>query len=94
MKPSEEWKALQAATLAKFRAMTYESLASKVDTCEMEESVGASGTKYSVQVSVFWDGRTGGDVRVICAVDDGGLSAIFPKSDDFIMAPDGSFVGE
>ena len=28
------------------------------------------------------------------AIDDGGLRAFAPLSDDFIMAPDGSFVGE
>ncbi len=27
-------------------------------------------------------------------VDDGGLSAFFPPAEDFIMAPNGSFVGE
>jgi hypothetical protein len=30
---------------------------------------------------------------VVVAVDDGGLSAFKPMCDDFIVAPDGSFVG-
>jgi hypothetical protein len=33
-------------------------------------------------------------VHVLGAIDDGGLRAFVPLCDDFIMAPDGSFVGE
>jgi len=37
---------------------------------------------------------TRGDVRVLVAVDDGGMYAFKPLTDSFILAPDGSFVGE
>jgi len=43
---------------------------------------------------VFWDSKKGGDIRVMVAADDGGLRSFIPQTYDFIMAPDGSFIGE
>ncbi len=53
-----------------------------------------SGVQYQVEVQAFWDGRQPGNLRVIIAIDDGGLRAFSPLSTDFIVASDGSFVGE
>jgi hypothetical protein len=47
-----------------------------------------------LDVLVYWDGEPGGNVRVIGTIDDGGARAFVPMSDDFIKAPDGSFVSE
>jgi hypothetical protein len=61
---------------------------------ETHEVTGASGVVYQVESQVFWDGTPEDDIRVMVAIDDGGLSAVKPITDDFIVAPDGSFVGE
>lgn len=53
-----------------------------------------SGVQYQVEVQAFWDGRQPGNLRVIIAIDDGGWRAFRPLSTDFIVASDGSFVGE
>jgi hypothetical protein len=55
---------------------------------------GSSGSRYYVDVLVYWDGEPGGNVRVMGTIDDGGARAFVPLSDDFIKAPDGSFIGE
>ena len=55
---------------------------------------GSSGRWYQIETSVFWDGAKDRDLRVIVSIDDGGWRAFAPMTDDFIMAPDGSFVGE
>ena len=55
---------------------------------------GPDGMKYQIEVQAVWDSKKGGDIRVIAAVDGGEVSAFRPLTDDFIMAPDGSFVGE
>ena len=60
----------------------------------MIEVDGPSGHRYSIETSVFWDGAKDRDLRVIVAIDDGGWRAYAPMTDDFIMSPDGSFVGE
>jgi hypothetical protein len=47
-----------------------------------------------MEIQCFWDSHPQGDIRVVADIDDGGISAYFPMSDDFIVAPDGHFVGE
>jgi hypothetical protein len=61
---------------------------------ETHEVTGQSGTVYQVQTEVFWDGKPERDIRVTAMIDDGGAAALKPMADDFIIAPDGSFVGE
>jgi len=39
-------------------------------------------------------GQPGGAVRVLGSIDDGGLRSFWRISQDFILAPDGKFVGE
>jgi len=63
----------------------------EVETCEVTAE---SGTTYQLESQVLWDGKAGSDIRVLVAVDDGGWSAYKPLTDDFILAPDGSFVDE
>jgi hypothetical protein len=58
------------------------------------EVSGVSETQYQVTIQVFWDSKPHGDLRVVGSIDDGGWRAFLPLSDSFIMAPDGSFVGE
>lgn len=65
-----------------------------LSTAETVEVRGASGTIYQVQTQAHWDSRKDGDLRIMVAVDDGGWRAFAPLSEDFILAPDGSFVGE
>lgn len=58
---------------------------------------GPSGVEYQIEVQAFWDHpkKPGENLRVILSIDDGGfLSSLKPMSSDFIMAPDGSFIGE
>jgi hypothetical protein len=61
---------------------------------ETHEVTGESGTVYQVETQVFWDGRPESDIRILCSIDDGGLAAFLPMTDDFILAPDGTFVDE
>lgn len=61
---------------------------------ETVETVGAMGVTYQVETQAWWDGKEGGDLRILVSVDDGGWRTLRPLSEDFIIAPDGSFVGE
>jgi hypothetical protein len=100
---------LLASHLATFRAWPYETLAKEIlrttkahDCLNHVEGTWDDGTEWQIEVNVFWDDRKGGDVRVIAD-----LTTFNPNSwwnvvpiqtsdaaDDFIMAPDGTFVGE
>jgi hypothetical protein len=58
-------------------------------------SVEDAGGSFVGEVNVFWDDRKGGNLRVIVdAWIRGFVMGRTLAKDDFILAPDGSFVGE
>lgn len=44
---------------------------------------------YQIEVQAFYDDPKTGTLRVIVAVDDGGLSAFMPLTEDFLIDPSG-----
>ena len=84
------------AVLVSLRSEPYDALAGRyLDNPERREIPGPSGATYRVQIEAFWDsGKAAGDLRVMVAIDDGEWHAFSPLCTDFIMAADGSFVGE
>ncbi len=95
--------------VARLRALSYGELRSRIpdtrrrvlfvevvgeDQATTRDVVGESGVVYQLETQVFWDGKAGEDIRVAVSIDDGGLSAFWPRSGDFIMARDGRFVDE
>lgn len=80
--------------LSGYRTRTYDELKLLVRAPAVAEATGPSGAKYQIEVEAFWDDKPEGHLRLICAIDDGGWRAFAPLSLDFIMAPDGTFVGE
>jgi hypothetical protein len=91
-----EAQELLAEHLAPYRAKAYSELAGQVGVVIAFETKGPSGIDYNVEIMIMWDSpRERTDVRVLAAVDDQRWPAWFrPMSDSFILAPDGSFVGE
>jgi len=85
---------LLAAKLAEYRKLSYAKLAAKIGDDDYLEVTGESGAEYQIEVQFMWDHKPGGDVRVSAGIDDGGLRAFFPSCQDFVMSPDGGFVGE
>jgi hypothetical protein len=83
------------AELAALRRATYSELVERLlDKQEDFERLGASGTRYAVELQAFWDDKPNGNLRVSAAIDDGGWRAFMPLTTDFIRAPDDSFVNE
>ena len=80
--------------LRTYRQRTYHELMGLVGTREVVELAGPSGALYQIEIAVHWDHRPGGAIRVLGAVDDGGWRSLVPPADDFILAPDGTFIGE
>lgn len=58
--------------------------ASVVETCEV---LGSNGTVYQVEVQFVWDGQAGGPIRVLGAIDDGGIRAFFPMGRSIVVLP-------
>ena len=74
--------------------MPYSELEKLLGNDEVTEISASSGTTYYMEEEAFWDDRNRGHLRVVAAIDDGGWRAFSPLSDDFIITPDGRFVGE
>jgi hypothetical protein len=91
----EEATRLLEDALGAFRRESYEQLVRRIGAEPVcIECTGESSTVYQLEFSVVWDGRPGGDVHVLGAIDDGRWRAFVPLTRDFIKAADGSFVGE
>src|SRR3954466_3973712 len=90
-----EAQVILESELARLRLESYEDLASKfIDHPETRDRHGPSGTRYQIEVQAFWDDphQPGANLRVTVSIDDGGLRALAPLSQDFIRAPDDSFI--
>jgi hypothetical protein len=89
-----EASSLLKGHLAAYRLRPYGELLTLLGKPQVAELRSASGRTYHVEVEVLWEGRPGGALRVLGSIDDGGWRSLRPLSDDFILAPDGRFVGE
>jgi len=91
---------VEAREIAKWRAadlrsQPYASLvANYLNQSIHDSALGTDGVRYDVEVQAFWDAvRQPGNLRVM--VDDGRRKGPHRVvTEDFILAPDGTFVGE
>ena len=90
----DEAKSLLSQELSRYRELPYAELFSLIDHSETLERAAPSGVIYQIEMQVFVDDVPLQTLRVMGSIDDGGWRAFSPLSDDFILAPDGSFVGE
>ncbi len=88
-------RAVLSQELARYRAKSYgelvRQLLGKQDTYEVRSS---SGVKYQLEIQAFWDDKPNDVLRIMGAIDDGGVRAYVPVSEDFLIAPTGEFIGE
>ena len=80
--------------LRQWRKRSSAQLREEVSQSHRFEVTGESGTWYQIEVQVFWDDKPNGAIRVMASIDNGGWRALVPLNDDFILAPDGTFVDE
>jgi hypothetical protein len=91
----EEATTILRERIERLRDLSYRELLFYRDNPTAEEVIAPSGQAYQIEVEALWDDRPDSDLRVIAAIDDGRLrSTIMPLVQDFIIRPDGSFVGE
>ena len=85
---------LLQARLRPWRERPWSELRNDVGPSRCFEACGESGTTYQGEIQVFWDDKPDGAIRVMGSINDGGWRAFVPLTDAFILAPDGTFVGE
>jgi hypothetical protein len=84
-----EAQRLLSELLADYRKLTYVELVSRIGNDERFQVSRPSNIEYQVEIQFMWDGRKGGDIRVLAAIDDGSLrGAFWPVCEDFIVTPD------
>jgi hypothetical protein len=89
----EEARKLLARRITELRSLSYVAL-QQMQGPNTAQATGPSGKAYQLEIQIFWDDRSRRNLRVMVSVDDMGGSSLAPLSDDFIVAPDGSFLGE
>ncbi len=90
----DEARQILSRHLAGYRSRTHADLVRLLGAVDVAEIAGPSGAKYQIEVEVFWDDKTKRSLRVLASIDDGGWRSLAPLCESFILAPDGSFVGE
>jgi len=83
--------------LNQLRECSYTELCARIRDPQCNEVSGPDGRSYQIEWEALWDHpkNTGGDLRIIVSIDDGTLrAALRPMTRSFIIAPDGSLVGE
>jgi hypothetical protein len=88
----QEAKDLLYEHLKEYRRRSYAELVALLERPQTTEVGGPSGTRYQIEVQVFWDGPRNGNVRVLGSIDDGGWRAFVPLTDSLIVAPSGVFI--
>ncbi len=90
----EEAKTILEKLLSAYREKSYKELQYLLETQDTSKVTAESGVKYQIEFQAVWDDKKDGDIRIMGAIDDGGLRAFMPLTDDFIMSPNGDFVDE
>lgn len=82
--------------IGQLRPLPYEELTRLLRNPQCKEMAGSDGKPYQIEWEAHWDDLRGtGNLRVIVSIDDGTFRAsLRPMTASFIMAPDGTFVGE
>jgi hypothetical protein len=92
---TQEAKKIIADQLKPYREKSYSELVKMVKQQPLTYEVrGQSGALYQIEIQAFWDDRPNDNIRIMGSIDDGGLRAYSPLSDDFIKSPTDEFVGE
>ena len=91
---TEEAKSILSKLLGEYRAKSYGELVRLLKAQDTSEVDSESGERYQVEFQAVWDDKEGGNLRVVGSIDDGRKRAFMPLTDDFIIDPNGEFVGE
>ena len=89
-----EAAAILSRLAGEYRARSYEELKGFLGNPVMLTEPSPSGVEYQIEIEAVWDDAPDHNLRVLLSIDDGGLRAFVPMMDDFIIGPDGGFVGE
>ncbi len=77
-----------ARRIAELRRLRYAELVQFLDKPPATDVVHLSGRRYQLETDVFWDDRSGENLRVSVSIDDGGWRSFFPLTYGFVKRPE------
>ena len=80
--------------LAAYQSRSYDELALLIGQTCSEDIEEPDGTMWQVRIEFLWDDEPNGHIRVLGAIDDGGIRALLPLTDSFIVNARGEMVDE
>ncbi|NND96477.1 MAG: hypothetical protein HKN47_04005 [Pirellulaceae bacterium] len=95
--------------LATYRQQTHAGLAARLDDSsyhhtpvDVIQGTSHNGVGYTIEISILWDDKNRRHIRVMADLTSSNRGCLFgfipvlkpDVADDFIMAPDGTFIGE
>jgi hypothetical protein len=80
--------------LESLKTRPYSFFAQSVNRTTHKKIIGQDGAHYQIEIEVFWNGRRGGDIRVVGSVDDGQSRIVVPLTEDFVITPIGAFLAK
>ena len=84
MNNKEALAVLQSA-LDEYRHRSYGELEVWIGKDCCLQVVGPSGTEYQLEIQVLWEQAPRGNILVVGSVDDGGVRALFPLCESFVV---------
>lgn len=72
--------------IERLKQKRYQELLKLTEEVETRQS-GEGDSFYQVEIQAFYDNKMAGTLRVIVAIDDGGLRTFKPLTDDFLITP-------
>ena len=92
---TQEARSVLAGIVAEHKNRSYAEWVSRIDDEPITFEISTTTDRqYQVEIQAFWDDKRRGNVRVMFAIDDGSWRTSCPLTESFIVAKDGSFVGE
>lgn len=73
--------------VSEHQAVSYAAWAQRIGQIKRIEFTTSGGTWYQSTVEPIWDDRPGGAIRVLFAIDDGGVGAYSPLTDSLLLTP-------
>ncbi len=80
--------------LSEFRRLNYSDLLERVGKQENFESETKTGEPYQIEVDFFFDDEKEKTLRVTAMISYSFITNFSPVTSDFIIAPNGRFIGE
>jgi hypothetical protein len=74
--------------LERYRGLSHAELVPRVGCSEQVIRTGDSGSEYQIEMSIRWDAKAQGVIRVVGSIDDGrGLRGFVPMSESILVKP-------